>query len=45
MKITGVIWLDEIVEKLEYKHQVSIYSETSPFILRTGKNFTFVNML
>ncbi len=25
MEITGVIWLDEIVEKLEYKHRVSIY--------------------
>ena len=40
MKLTGTIWLEEIVEKIERKHHVS--REEVREILKTSSHFRFI---
>ena len=40
MKLSGVIWLEEIVEKIERKHRVT--QEEVREILRTSSHFRFI---
>ncbi|MDZ7340118.1 MAG: BrnT family toxin [candidate division KSB1 bacterium] len=40
MKIAGVIWLDEIIEKIRQKHQVT--QDEVKEVLRSSNHFRFV---
>ncbi len=40
MKLTGIIWLEEIIEKIERKHHVT--QDEVRVILRTSSHFRFV---
>lgn len=40
MKITGIIWLEQIVDKLLYKHQVETYEVEQ--LLRNKPKYRFV---
>ncbi len=40
MKLSGIIWLEEIVEKIERKHHVTQYEIRE--ILRSSSHFRFV---
>ena len=40
MKLTGIIWLEEIIEKIERKHRVT--QDEVREILRTSSHFRFV---